>query len=74
LSEKGLLSPFQIMISLVVITLFVPCVASFFMIIKERGAKTALLILAFVTPYAFLVGYLLRITLTFLFPALTYAR
>ena len=74
LSEKGLLSPFQIMISLVVITLFVPCVASFFMIIKERGTKTALLILAFVTPYAFLVGYLLRITLTFLFPYLTYAR
>lgn len=73
LSEKGLLSPFQIMISLVVITLFVPCVASFFMIIKERGAKTALLILAFVTPYSFFVGYILRIALAYLFPQLTYS-
>lgn len=74
LSEKGLLSPFQIMISLVVITLFVPCVASFFMIVKERGVKTALMILAFITPYAFFVGYLLRIFMIYFFPWLNYSR
>ncbi len=74
LSEAGLLSPFQIMISLVVITLFVPCVASFFMIIKERGIKTALLILCFITPYAFLTGYFLKLFINFFFPLLDCAR
>jgi len=74
LSEKGLLSPFQIMISLVVITLFVPCVASFFMIVKERGMKVSLLILAFVTPYAFFVGYILRIFMSYFFPWLSYSK
>ncbi|HOD42515.1 MAG TPA: ferrous iron transporter B, partial [Candidatus Wallbacteria bacterium] len=74
LSEKGLLSPFQIMISLVVITLFIPCVASFFMIIKERGMKVSLMLLAFITPYAFFVGYVLRIFMSYCFPWLAYAR
>jgi len=74
LSEKGLLTPFQIMISLVVITLFVPCVASFFMMVKERGIKTAFILLAIITPYAFFIGYVLRIFLTFFFPNLTYSN
>ena len=41
---------------MVTITLFMPCVANFFMIIKERDVKTALAISAFVVPLAFAVG------------------
>ncbi len=56
MSQDGLLTPIQSVVSLVTITLFVPCLANFFMIIKERGVKTALYIIAIVFPSAFLFG------------------
>ncbi len=46
----------QVIVSMVTITLFVPCIANTFMIIKERGAATAAWMLAFIFPFAFLVG------------------
>ncbi len=53
------LAPGQTLVALVAITLFVPCIASVLVILKERGAKDGLLIWtgSFVT--AFLVGGLL---------------
>lgn len=60
MAEKGLLTPVQSLVSLVTITLFIPCLASFFMIVKERGMKTALAIIAIVFPFAFLGGGLLN--------------
>lgn len=60
MAEKGLLTPVQSVVSLVTITLFVPCLANFFMIIKEMGLRTALLIIAIVFPTAFLVGGMLN--------------
>lgn len=63
LSEGGLLNPLQVVVSLVTITLFVPCLANFFMIIKERGLKTALLMAGIIFPFAFLVGGVLNFTL-----------
>lgn len=56
LAKDGLLDPVQIVVSLVVITLFVPCIANFFMMVKERGLKTALVMVAFIFPFAFIVG------------------
>lgn len=56
LSEEGLMDTTQMLVSLVVITLFVPCIANFFVIIKERGLRTALYIVAFIFPFAVLVG------------------
>ena len=56
LAEKGLLDPIQIMVSLVTLTLFVPCIAHFFMMIKERGAKMAFLMLLIIVPLAITVG------------------
>jgi len=50
------LNPVQIVVSLVTITLFVPCLANFFMIIKERGLGQALAMAGFIFPFAFLVG------------------
>jgi ferrous iron transport protein B len=56
LFQEGLLMPVQAVVALVTITLFVPCVANFFVIVKERGTKTALAISAFIFPFAFAVG------------------
>jgi ferrous iron transport protein B len=66
LSKTGALDGIQILVSLVVITLFVPCVAQFFVTIKERGMKTALLIGGFVFMFAFLIGGVLNTALRYL--------
>jgi ferrous iron transport protein B len=56
LSKQGLLSTDQIIVSIITLTLFVPCLASFFMIIKERGTKTAFLMFSLITTFALLIG------------------
>jgi len=56
LARHGKLSAEQIVVSMVTITLFIPCIANFFMIVKERGWKTALAIAAFITPFALGAG------------------
>jgi len=66
LQEKGLLNTEQVVVSLVTITLFIPCIANLFMIIKERGGKTALAIAAFVFPFSVVVGGILHRVLTWL--------
>ena len=63
LKEKGLLDASQIIVSTVTITLFMPCIANFLVIIKERGVKTAVYISLFIIPYAVLIGYIVRIIL-----------
>jgi ferrous iron transport protein B len=66
MQNHGLLSPLQVVVSIVTITLFVPCIASIFMIAKERGWRTTLGILLFVFPFALLVGGVLyRLLLLF---------
>jgi ferrous iron transport protein B len=56
LARHGLLNENQVVVGLVTLTLFVPCLANFFMIIKERGMKTALFMMALIIPFALLVG------------------
>lgn len=56
LARQGLLSENQVIVSLVTLTLFVPCLANFFMMLKERGTKTALLMMVLIMPFALLVG------------------
>ena len=63
LSQGGQMDAVQTLVSLVVITLFVPCIANFFVIIKERGVKTALAVVAFIFPFAFVVGGVLNFVL-----------
>jgi ferrous iron transport protein B len=60
MQKQGMLDPIQIVVSLVVITLFVPCIANFFMMVKERGMKAALYMVAFIFPFAFAVGGVLN--------------
>lgn len=63
LARQGLLSPAQVLVSLVTLTLFVPCIANVLMIVKEQGWRVALGIAAFVFPMAFLVGGVLNLVL-----------
>ncbi len=56
LAKQGLMNENQIIVSIITLTLFVPCLASFFMIIKERGAKTAFLMFSLITTFALLFG------------------
>ncbi len=65
LARQGLLDQNQVLVALVTITLFVPCVANFFMMIKERGWKVALGIALVVVVIALLVGGLLHWALFF---------
>lgn len=60
LQEQGLLNTEQVVVSLVTITLFIPCIANLFMIIKEKGMKTALVMAAFIFPFSILVGGILH--------------
>ncbi len=64
LARQGRLNPVQIVVSMVTITLFIPCIANFFMIVKERGWKIALAIAAFITPLALAAGAAVRWALT----------
>ncbi len=54
--QKGQLTQIQTLISLITITLFIPCLANLFMIIKERGPRVAFAVTAIVFFLAFSVG------------------
>jgi ferrous iron transport protein B len=60
---QGRLDPIQVIVSLVVITLFVPCIANFFVIIKEHGLRTALAMTAIIFPLAVLTGGIVNFVL-----------
>jgi ferrous iron transport protein B len=63
LFQQGLLTPVQAVVALVTITLFVPCVANFFVIVKEHGVRTALAMTAFIFPFAFVIGAVVNLGL-----------
>lgn len=56
LARDGGLTANQLVVSLVVITLFVPCIANLLVILREHGRRTAVAVAAFVFPFAFAVG------------------
>jgi ferrous iron transport protein B len=59
MQSEGLLSPIQIVVAMVTITLFIPCLASMLMIAKERNWRTAAAMVVLIMPLAFLIGGLL---------------
>jgi ferrous iron transport protein B len=63
MARAGQLSPVQVLVAVVVITLFIPCIANFFMMVKERGWRTGVAIAAFIVPFALVVGAALNWTL-----------
>jgi ferrous iron transport protein B len=65
MESQGLLSPIQVVVAMVTVTLFIPCIASVMMIARERDWRTALGMIALIIPLAFLVGGLLNRLLSF---------
>jgi ferrous iron transport protein B len=63
MAHEGRLDPVQVLVSAVTITLFIPCIASFFMIVKERGWRTGLGVAGFVFAFALATGAALNAAL-----------
>lgn len=63
MSKAGTLDGVQAVVALTVMTLFVPCVANFLMMVKEQGLKAALGILGVVTVIALGTGTVLNAVL-----------
>ena len=64
LNSSGVLVGIPLVVAAVTLTLFIPCIAQFSVMWKERGKKTALAIALFIVPFAFFVGYILNLVLT----------
>jgi ferrous iron transport protein B len=64
MTTAGELTPQQVLVSMITITLFIPCIANLLMIIKELGLKTALAMALFIFPFAFLIGGVVNYLLT----------
>lgn len=56
LAHTGQLTGVQAVVALTVMTLFVPCVANFLMMVRERGFKVGFALLAVITPVAIFTG------------------
>jgi ferrous iron transport protein B len=63
MSRAGALTTAQLVVSMVTITLFIPCIANVFMIGKERGWKTAAAMAGFIFPLAFATGGVVRVVM-----------
>jgi ferrous iron transport protein B len=55
-----IMTPHQVLVAMITITLFMPCIATLFMISRELGRKTAFSITIFIFPFAFFVGGLVN--------------
>jgi ferrous iron transport protein B len=60
MEAQGLLNSLQVVVAMVTITLFIPCIASVMIIAKERSWRTAIGMMALIFPLAFLVGGVLN--------------
>jgi ferrous iron transport protein B len=56
LQQAGALTGNQLAVAVITLTLFVPCIAQFLIMKKERGLKMASAIALFIFPFAFVVG------------------
>ncbi len=70
LARAGRLTGVQLVVAAVTLTLFLPCVAQFAMMWRERGWRTAFAIAGAIAPIAFLTGYVLNLVLRLLGVAL----
>ena len=61
MSRGGGLDVVQLVVAMVTITLFIPCIANVFMIAKERGWRTAGAMAAFIFPLAVAAGGVVRV-------------
>ena len=64
MSGEHALSGNHILVAVVTLTIFLPCVAQFLMMKKERGTRMALGMAGFIFPFAIFVGWALNLTLS----------
>jgi len=60
LQTKGILDARQLTVAAVTLTLFIPCIAQFLVMQRERGTKVSVAIAVFVSLLAFSCGYVLN--------------
>ena len=60
MQQQHLLTPEQVVVAMVTITLFIPCLASALVIARERGMRTAVALIALIFPLACLIGGVLH--------------
>ncbi len=60
---KDIMTGIQLTVAAVTLTLFVPCIAQFSVMLKERGWKAAFAVFVFIFPFAFFVGWVLNYVL-----------
>ncbi|AZR73584.1 ferrous iron transport protein B [Anoxybacter fermentans] len=65
LYQQGILKGDGLIVASIILTLFVPCIAQFAVMVKEYGLKVGLLISGFIFSFAFLVGHIIHLILTF---------
>ncbi len=63
LQQAGALNGNQLAVAVITLTLFIPCIAQFLMMKKERGLKMACAIGLFIFPFAFVVGGMVNVLL-----------
>ena len=63
MAEKGEMDMLQLAVSMTVMVLFVPCLANYFVMIKEHGKKKAFYMVGFILFYAIFVGAILNLSL-----------
>jgi ferrous iron transport protein B len=64
MQKAGQLDGVQTVVALTVITLFIPCIANFLVILKERGWRTGLAIAGFILVYSFGIGAVMHLVLS----------
>jgi ferrous iron transport protein B len=63
LANAGRLDAVQVVVAVTTMTLFIPCIANFLVIVKERGWRTGLAVASFVFPFAIGIGAALNAVL-----------
>ena len=66
IQQQGGLTGNQLVVAAVVLTLFLPCIAQLQIMIREQGLKTTAIMVAFIVPFAFLIGYCVNLFLNVL--------
>jgi ferrous iron transport protein B len=56
IQQTGALTGNQLAVATITLTLFLPCIAQFLVMLKERGWRIAVAVACFVFPFAFVVG------------------
>lgn len=63
MAKHGELDAIQVIVSIIVLTLFIPCISDVMAIIKELRTKNAVIMILIITSTAFLIGAAVNLTL-----------